>query len=108
MISWHLGPIVGHLVEYGPATGLSPVLAQTFIYLFFWPHLGVVAGEHLERYGRDELPNKVQPLLLVVDLLHVDVVRGDTLVAARDTPVLKDHTDRPRAIPWAMSKHSTW
>lgn len=51
-------------------------------------HLGVVAGENLERDGRDELADEVQPLLVEADLLHVDVVRRHRLVAAGDTLVL--------------------
>lgn len=73
-----------------------------------WPHLGVVAGEDFECDGCNKLSNKVQPLLLVVDLLHVNVICGDTLVTSCDTPVLKDHTDQQRAIPCTISKHSTW
>lgn len=52
------------------------------------PHLCVVAGENLERDGRDELADEVQPLLVEADLLHVDVVRRHRLVAAGDTLVL--------------------
>lgn len=51
-------------------------------------HLGVVAGENLERDGRDELADEVQPLLVEADLLHVDVVGRHRLVAASDTLVL--------------------
>lgn len=51
-------------------------------------HLCVVAGENLERDGRDELADEVQPLLVEADLLHVDVVRRHRLVAAGDTLVL--------------------
>lgn len=51
-------------------------------------HLGVVAGENLERDGRDELADEVQPLAVEADLLHVDVVRRHRLVAAGDPLVL--------------------
>lgn len=51
-------------------------------------HLCVVAGENLERDGRDELADEVQPLAVEADLLHVDVVRRHRLVAAGDPLVL--------------------
>lgn len=50
--------------------------------------LCVVAREDLERYRGDELADEVQPLLLIVDLFHMNIICWNTLVASCDTFIL--------------------
>lgn len=57
-------------------------------------HPGVVARVHLHCDGRDVLQEELVPLLLKVDLIHVDVDGGHVLVAALDPFVLSGKEER--------------
>lgn len=71
------------------------------LWCFEGPHLGVVARVHLLCDGRDVLQQELVPLLLKVDLVHVDVDGGHVLVAALDPRVLRGGAGGATAAPSA-------
>lgn len=56
-------------------------------------HLGVVSREDLKCDRRDIFSDKVQPLLFISDLLHVDVISGDALISSSNALVLSKYKD---------------